>query len=237
MIGGPAQMIFDLAPRLALGAEDFLVSASNEMALRTIERWPDWPHQALVVCGPAQTGKTHLGQVWRLATGAAQVSSPDLSDADVARLSEAKALLVENLEQGIGDERALFHLLNAAREHRYSLLLTTRRPPAEMDIALPDLSSRLRAAPMVSIAPPDETLLKAVLVKHFFDRQLAVDPPVIAYIALRMERSMAMAEAVVGAIDKRALASHRKVTRALAAEILAELGQTSDEHAKDDAGE
>lgn len=224
----PAQLIFELEPRLALGAEDFLVSASNEAALRTIERWPDWPHQAVVLCGPAQSGKTHLGQVWRLASGAEQVAARDLCDGDVLRLKHAKALLVENLEQGIGDERALFHVFNAAREHGLSVLLTTRRPPAEMDIALPDLGSRLRAVPLVFLAPPDEMLLKAVLVKHFSDRQLSVDPAVIAYLVLRMERSMAMAEAVVAAIDKRALASHRKVTRPLAAEVLTEFGQISD---------
>jgi chromosomal replication initiation ATPase DnaA len=79
--------------------------------------------------------------------------------------------------------------------------------------------------PLVAIAPPDERLLKAVLIKHFSDRQLAVEPAVINYLALRMERSMAMAGKVVAALDGRALASHRKVTRVLAAEILAELGQ------------
>ena len=236
MTGAPVQLTFDLAPRSALGAEDFLVSAANETALRTIERWPDWPHQAVVLCGPPQAGKTHLGQVWRLASGAEQVAACDLSDAHVRVLADAKALLIENLEAGIGDETALFHLFNAAREHGYSLLLTTQRPPAEMQIALPDLSSRLRAVPLVEIAPPDERLLKAVLVKHFSDRQLAVEPPVINYLAVRMERSMAMAEAVVAAMDKRALTSHRKVTRALAAEILAELGQPAHtaEHPEDD---
>ena len=237
MTGKPAQLIFDLAPRLALGAEDFLVSAANESALRTIERWPDWPHQAVVLCGPAQAGKTHLGQVWRLASGAAQTEARNLSDADVARLVESKALLIENLESGIGDERALFHLFNAAREQKLSLLLTTRQPPAEMHIALPDLSSRLRAVPLVSIAPPDEMLLKAVLVKHFSDRQLAVDPAVINYLALRMERSMAMAQSIVAAIDKRALESHRKVTRVLAAEVLTELGQMAHPVSGDDGDE
>ncbi len=229
MTGTPAQLTFDLAPRPALGAEDFLVSAANETALHTIERWPDWPHQAVVLCGPAQAGKTHLGQVWRLASGAAQVAAVDLRDADVALLASAKALLVENLEAGIGCERALFHLFNAAREHGYSLLLTTQRPPAEMEIALPDLGSRLRAVPLVAIASPDERLLKAVLIKHFSDRQLSVEPSVINYLALRMERSMAMAGKVVAAMDGRALASHRKVTRVLAAEILAELGQPAGE--------
>ena len=229
MSSAPAQLIFDLAPRPALGVEDFLVSSANEAALRTIERWPDWPHHALVLEGPAQAGKTHLGQVWRLASGAAQVAATELSDADVAKLTEARALLIENLEAGIGDERVLFHLLNSAREKQLSLLLTTRKSPAEMEIALPDLASRLRAVPVVAIAPPDEALLKAVLVKHFSDRQLAVEPPVIAYIAVRMERSMAMAEAVVAGIDHRALATKRKVTRAVASEILAELGQQHDD--------
>lgn len=225
MTGRPAQLTFDLAPRPALGAEDFLVSPSNEVALRTIERWPDWPHQAVVIVGPAQAGKTHLGRVWQLASGAGQVSARDVTDAQMAVLAEARALLVENLEEGIGDERALFHLFNAAREHGYSLLLTTRKPPGELAITLPDLGSRLRAVPMVSIDPPDEMLLKAVMIKHFSDRQLAVDPALIDYLALRIERSMAMAQEVVAAIDKQALASHRKVTRALAAEILAGLGR------------
>ena len=85
---------------------------------------------------------------------------------------------------------------------------------------LPDLRSRLRALPLVTIAPPDEALLKAVLVKHFADRQLAVEPHVISYIALHMEQSMEAAAAIVADIDRRAMASHRKVTRALAAEIL-----------------
>ena len=40
-------------------------------------------------------------------------------------------------------------------------------PAGELDVALPDLRSRLRALPFVTIAPPDEALLKAVLVKHF----------------------------------------------------------------------
>ena len=60
-----------------------------------------------------------------------------------------------------------------------------------------------------------------MLVKHFADRQLAVEPHVISYIALHMEQSMEAAAAVVADIDAAALASHRKVTRALAAEVLA----------------
>jgi chromosomal replication initiation ATPase DnaA len=221
MNGSPRQLLLDLAQRPALGAEDFLVSASNQAAADMIDRWPDWPLASVVVVAPARAGKTHLADVWRLKSGAARLEAAALREEDVA--SANGALLVEDLHAGIANERALFHLLNLVREHRLSMLLTSRVPPGELDVALPDLRSRLRALPLVSIARPDEGLLKAVLVKHFSDRQLAVEPHVVNHLALHMEQSMEAAANIVAEIDRMAMATHRKVTRALAAEALARL--------------
>jgi chromosomal replication initiation ATPase DnaA len=217
--GATGQLILDLPHRPALGAEDFLISRSNEAAADVVDRWPDWPNHALVVVAPTGSGKTHLANVWRLKSGAARLEALTLREADVAHAKAA--LVVEDLHAGVGNERTLFHLLNLVREHKLSMLLTSRAAPGELSIALPDLRSRLRALPLVAIAPPDEALLKAVLVKHFADRQLAVEPHVIAHIALHMEQSMEAAATIVADIDRAALASHRKVTRALAAEVLA----------------
>jgi len=133
------------------------------------------------------------------------------------------ALLIEDLHGGIGDERVLFHLLNLVGERKLSMLLTSRVPPGELSVRLPDLRSRLRALPLVTIAPPDEALVRAVLVKHFSDRQVAVEPHVVSHIALHIEQSMEAAARVVAEIDRAAMASHRKVTRALASEVLARL--------------
>jgi chromosomal replication initiation ATPase DnaA len=101
--------------------------------------------------------------------------------------------------------------------------LTSREAPGDMTFRIPDLRSRLRALPVVELQPPDETLLKAVLVKLFCDRQLNVEPAVIEYLSVRMERSMEAASRVVAAVDRMALETHRKVTRPLAAEALAAL--------------
>jgi chromosomal replication initiation ATPase DnaA len=60
-----------------------------------------------------------------------------------------------------------------------------------------------------------------VLVKHFADRQLSVEPHVVAHLALHMDQSMAAAAAVVAALDRAAMATHRRITRGLAGEILA----------------
>jgi chromosomal replication initiation ATPase DnaA len=226
MTAAPRQLVFDLAHRQALGVEDFLVSSSNDAAVEMVDRWPDWPHPAAIVAGPQGSGKSHLANVWRLRSGAGVVTAAELTDARVAALEPGETLVVEDLDRGLADEKVLFHLLNRARESKLSVLLTSRTPPGEQEFRVPDLRSRLRALPIVQVQPPDEALLKAVLVKLFADRQLNVEPPVIDYLSLRMERSMAAASRIVADIDRLALATHRKVTRPLAAEALASLGES-----------
>lgn len=222
-MAAPEQLVLDLGHRPALGAEDFLVGHSNAAAVALIDAWPDWPAPSAVVIGPPRSGKTHLAHVWQVQSGASIVSAADLSDATVEQLESIGALVVEDLDAGIACERTLFHLLNLSREHRAGLLLTSAVPPGDLAVTLPDLRSRLRAAAMVSIAAPDDGLLRAVLVKHFADRQLIVDPNVIAWLLRNMDRTMADAARVVEAIDRLALSSHRKVTRALATDALARL--------------
>lgn len=223
----PRQFVLDLPHRAARGAEDFLVSGSNGPAVALIDRWPDWASSTALVIGPRSSGKTHLGNVWSLKSGALPLAADALAENAVATLQAVGALVIEDLDRGIADERTLFHLFNLAREHAYSLLVTSAKKPGELDVRLPDLRSRLRALPVVAIEMPDDALLKAVLVKLFADRQLIVDPHVIHHIALHMERSMAAAGLIVAEIDRRALALRRRVTRALAADVLQAVGEGS----------
>lgn len=216
----PRQFVLDLSHRPALGAEDFLVSQSNAAAVALIDRWPDWALASSLVTGPPGAGKSHLAHVWRLRSGGPAIAARAVDEEAIVKLSSLGALVVEDLDRGIADERTLFHLLNLAREQKASVLLTSACAPGELEVVLPDLRSRLRALPMVAIDRPDEVLLRAVLVKLFADRQIAVEPHVVEHIAQRMERSMAAAGAIVAEIDRRALAMHRKVTRALASEVL-----------------
>lgn len=203
-----------------------MASTANADALALVDRWPDWPHWAAVVVGPAQSGKSHLAQVWRLRSNALVTSARALDERLVGQFQAAGALVVEELEQGCNDEQLLFHLLNIAREHRLSILFTSRVAPGDLEIAFPDLRSRLRALPVVHITAPDGQLLEAVLVKHFADRQLSVEPAVIAYILRNMERSFASAAAVVEAIDRRSLEAKRPVTKLLAKSAMIDLGAT-----------
>jgi chromosomal replication initiation ATPase DnaA len=220
MTEAAGQLVLDLAQRPALGAEDFLISSANGAAAAAVDCWPDWPQASLLVVAPPRAGKTHLANVWRLKSGASRLEASSLSEDDIAFTTGA--LVVEDLHDGIADERVLFHLLNLVRERKLSMLLTSEVAPGELPVKLPDLRSRLRALPIVTIANPDEGLLKAVLVKHFADRQVLVEPSVVNYIALHMEQSMEEAAEIVACIDAAAMATQRKVTRILAAEVLAQ---------------
>ena len=217
------QLVFELPHRAALGVEDFLVSHSNEAAVALVDRWPDWPVGAALICGPPGSGKSHLANVWRLKSNARLAKPSDVQLARVPELAGGGALVVEDIGS-VADEQALFHLLNLVREQRLAMLLTTSVAPGDMDIPLPDLRSRLKALPLVTIDPPDDALLRAVLVKLFADRQLSVDPTVIAYLLLRMERSMQAATRLVAEVDRQALVLKRGVTRAVAASALETLG-------------
>lgn len=221
------QLTLDLPVTPGLGAEDFLVGASNEHAFRTIESWPDWPGGLLLLVGPAGSGKTHLASIWAGQAGA-DIVAADAVEADrVPGLSRRPALAIDGLQGGIGDEQALFHLVNLAREHGHFLLVTSDRPVSALWIRTPDLLSRLRRAPTTELLAPDDALLRSVLVKLFHDRQLLVDSHVVDYVAARVERSLAAASRVVALLDREALSRGRRVTRPIAAAILADddLGQ------------
>ncbi|KTS14500.1 hypothetical protein NS228_27420, partial [Methylobacterium indicum] len=86
-----------------------------------------------------------------------------------------------------------------------------------------------RLAPGVALDPPDEALLKVVLVKLFLDRQLVVDTSVVDALALRLDRSLARARDVVAVLDREGLSRRRRITRPLALATLAALEGTGDD--------
>lgn len=218
------QLSFDLPVRPALGREDFFVSPANAVAVATVEDWRNWPGGKLVLAGPAGSGKTHLAHVWAAAAGARVLHARDLPQLDIADLaSDAARLVVEDADTIAGDtaaEQALFHLHNLTLAEGGALLLTGATPPRHWPLTLPDLASRMLGASMVKLAPPDDALLKAVLLKLFADRQLAVSPALVDYLLPRMERSHDGAGRLVAMLDRAALAEGRAVTRSLASRVL-----------------
>jgi chromosomal replication initiation ATPase DnaA len=221
------QLVFDLPHRSALGLEDFMVSASNEAAVRVIDSWPAWPHPSMVLTGPEGSGKTHLATVWRDMAGARSIAAADLVDG--TSLTEQRTIVIEDADRGVGSETTLFHLMNLAREQGGNLLITGRSAPGDWTVTLPDLRSRLRACPVIQLGEPDESLLGLVLVKLLHDRQLPATPSAVAYLSRHLDRSMASAMAVVAAVDKLLWDKPSELTRDVARRALAEIGKSDEE--------
>ena len=106
--------------------------------------------------------------------------------------------------------------------------MTAATPPARWGIALPDLRSRMNATISVRIGPPEDTLIRALLVKMFADRQVQVSSDVITYATSRMERSFSAARQIVDLADRLALATKKKITVPLIKQVLENLKNTGD---------
>jgi len=216
----PRQLAFALPHAESLTRDNFLEGPANEAGLTLIESWPDWPNRIMLLVGEEGSGKSHLAAIWAELSGARSTSAHTLTPASVPAALATGALVVEDLKPADFDERALFHLMNLAREDAAFVLITSRLAPSAFEIELRDLRSRLRAAPVVSLSPPDDHLFRALIVKFCADRQLTVDEAVVSYLANRIERSYAAVRQAVELLDTEALRLGRPVTRALAAELL-----------------
>ena len=213
----PRQLPLDLPVRAALGRDDFFVAPSNVGALAMIDTPALWPQAKLLLVGPEGAGKSHLAEVFAHDRQAMIVEGGSLFDLHIP----PTALVIDDADQVAGrHEELLFHLHNRMAESGGLLLLTARRPPSLWGLRLPDLLSRMQATAVAPLAAADDTLLAAVLVKLFGDRQLVVPPTLIAYLVSHIDRSFAAAHALVVALDSHALAKGRPISRALAAEVL-----------------
>jgi chromosomal replication initiation ATPase DnaA len=219
--GRPRQLALALDHAESYAREDFLSGPCNEDVLTLIDCWPDWPANAVAVVGPEGSGKTHLAMIWAAGAGARIVAGRALVEAELPAALATGALVIEDAASGV-DDRALFHLINLAREEKASLLFTARAAPTTWPVVIPDLASRLRALPVAMLQPPDDAMLRALIVKFAADRQLTLDEAVVGYLLTRVERSFAAARAAVIALDNEALRQRRPATRALAAELFRE---------------
>lgn len=225
LVEDPRQLPLALPCEPDYDRASFVVTPMLQEAVSLVDRWPEWSMPWAVLVGPPGSGKSHLAAIWMARSDAVRLGSRELAQFDPVSLGGACAI-VENADIIVAGERSravqtgLFHLANHVRQSGSQLLMTARGEPARWPVVISDLASRLRAATRATLPEPDEALLEAVLVKLFADRQIAVDPSLVRYIAERIERSLGMARTVVERLDRQALADGRRIDRRMVAKVL-----------------
>jgi len=167
----------------------FILSEANSAAFEHFRSWSLWPVKATLLTGPRRSGRSLLARTF------------------VARVG---GRLFDNAERH--DEEEIFHAWNAAQDSGRPLVLVVDEVPPAWEIALPDLRTRLAITPIARIERPDDALFGAVIRLLFADRGLHIPDEALKYIADRVERSYWMAERVVDAIDRFAIAERSRLT-------------------------
>ena len=225
--GERGQLALELGHSPSHAEADFIVGEGNELAYGHILAYPDWAGPLTLLLGPAKSGKSHLARIWAVRAGAEFAEPAEIEALSAA--GSAAPLVVEDVDRLGYDENSLFHLLNQSMRDRRPLVMTARESVAAWPFRTDDLKSRARLAATFTVQTSDDIQLSQMFVKLFSDRQVAVDPKVIAYLVARMERSSEEAVILAGILDEMALARGTAITRALAAEALALRGAAHDD--------
>ena len=199
----------------------FISSHSNESALKTAMRWVHTTEPALVICGPASSGKTHLAHILVGNAGERAAYHEGVLPADPTGLN-----IVDGLP-GVCSAEELLKLYSETVAAGGRLVLVGEGDPETWSDGLVDLRTRLAATMRATLDEPDEALLKAVIGKLFRDRQLAVSERVISYAAPRLQRTFDAANRFVTTCDQDALASSGGITLKIAQNVVAALSEES----------
>ena len=197
-----------------LAREPLVEMPSNAEARRWLAAPDRWPLGRLVLWGGPATGKSHMLAIWSARHGGMPWRGGE-------RPAPPAPIVVDDAD--LVDEEALFHLLNTAAEAGQLVLLASREPPSRWRIALPDLASRLRASLAVGIGPAEDALLETLFARLLDERQLVVAPALRAWLLRRAPRDPGLLRELAARLDHASLALGRRVTRALAAAVLADL--------------
>src|ERR1700760_4888865 len=119
----PRQLSFALPHAESLTRDNFLEGPANEAGLALVDSWPDWPNRIMLLVGPEGSGKSHLAAIWAEESGARSTSAHALPGPAVPAELATGALVLEDLRSTQVDERALFHLMNLAREDEAFVLI------------------------------------------------------------------------------------------------------------------
>ena len=177
-------------------SSSLIITACNATAFAGLSSAAHWAKRCAILTGPARSGKSLMARYF--------------SGQDGTVMDDAEAC----------SDEVLFNAWNRAQESGVPLLLISRWQPAEWNVSLPDLKSRLGAAVLLDIAPPDDEMIEQLLQKQLVDRGAAISIDALSFVKRRSERSYAASEKFARAANAMALADNAPVNLTLVKRVL-----------------
>lgn len=208
------QIQFSFANNDNYNSEEFILSTSNHEAYDWLAKWPNEnsTYKTLIMYGVIGSGKSHLSNIWLKRNEARYIYSEQFEKIISCDLLESNSkYLCEDIER-ISDEVMFFNFINYANRKNSYILFTSNKNPKDITFKLPDLESRILSIPTVKINPPDDDMLKMILIKFFSDRQLRISREVIDFIINRSDRSIYYLQDIVSKIDIMSMQKHKNIT-------------------------
>ena len=214
------QLVLGLSLKEALEKEDFFISSSNLDAVTLLGNTDRWVSGVLLLVGPKGSGKTHLSTVWSKENKAKHVKLEAVLremenglDHEFVCVEDIDVIQKAERQKKLKIEEGFCHLINNIRSKGGNLLISSRIIPNALSIGIKDLESRLQSFSNTTIKEPDDTLVMALLLKYFNDRQIFVKHSNLDYIAARINRTYSSIYDFVNYLDHKSLALNTKVTR------------------------
>jgi chromosomal replication initiator protein len=225
--------------------ERFVVGTNNQLsnaACRAVAEAPARMYNPLFIYGGVGLGKTHLmhaiGNVVLARDGArrvAYVSSERFTNDLIASIQEGRMadfrrryrdidlLLIDDI-QFLGEkertQEEFFHTFNALHDAQRQIVMTSDRPPKEINGLEERLVSRFEWGLVTDIKPPDFETRVAILRKKAEDDRISLADEVLDYIARNCRSNVRELEGAVIKLLAYSSLTRREVTLELAREAL-----------------
>jgi chromosomal replication initiator protein len=244
----------NLNPKLTF--DHFVIGDSNRLAhaaALAVSEMPGHAYNPLFICGPPGVGKTHLlhsigeliqthnpGLSVRTSTGEAFTNEFQLAltaghmDAFKARFRHLDVLLLDDVqffERKTKTEEEFFHTFNALHEVGSQVVLTSDRPPRDLQALEDRLRERFQAGLVADIPPPELATRIAILRKRVqCDGILLPDIGVLTLIAERVHSNVRALEGALIRVVAYGSLTGRNLTTDLASDVLNRLYPQASDH-------